>query len=195
MESRKQRRASRNQKSMQRFTDWKVRQRGHALVLSVHRMTTGFPPKGTLRFDFASPSPPIGSDQLRRRVEASNQPGVHALPQPLHSTRKRISLTGQLRGHGLPSLHRDFRTIVHAPRSAKKGRSGRNAHRSKNSLMLLPPFLSPYPFSTVDGQPLRSHLFVWSEDQPNSRSLLASFPLSTVDGRPRSPSIGTPWNR
>jgi four helix bundle protein len=30
---------------MQRFTNWKVRQRGHALVLSVHRMTTGFPLK------------------------------------------------------------------------------------------------------------------------------------------------------
>jgi four helix bundle protein len=29
---------------MQRFTELKVWQRGHALVLSVYRMTTGFPP-------------------------------------------------------------------------------------------------------------------------------------------------------
>ena len=29
---------------MQRFTELKVWQRGHALVLSIYRMTTGFPP-------------------------------------------------------------------------------------------------------------------------------------------------------
>ncbi len=68
---------------MQRFTELQVWQRGHSLVLSVYRMTTGFPQNERYGLEYVTPI-----------VATKSFSEISELSRMLHALRKKVEAAG-----------------------------------------------------------------------------------------------------